>query len=73
VLDVSKAAAVDFPLRGEWCAVTTPAERVPSHGTDYFGQRYAYDFAQLNVEGRQFYPSSLFRHIFATLPAAAFF
>ena len=36
---------VEFPLRGEdWMAVTTPAHRVPSHGTDMLGQRYAYDF-----------------------------
>jgi len=36
-------AVVDFPLRGEWTVERTPAERIPSHGTDAFGQRYAYD------------------------------
>ena len=42
---------VDFPLRGEgWMAATTPAHRVPSHGTDMLGQRYAYDFVK--VDGR---------------------
>jgi len=35
---------VDFPLRGDWTVERTPAHRVPSHGTDGFGQRYAYDF-----------------------------
>ena len=35
---------VDFPLRGEWTVERTPANGVPSHGTDAFGQRYAYDF-----------------------------
>ena len=40
---------VDFPLRGEnWMAVTTPAYRVPSHGTDLLGQRYAYDFVMVD-------------------------
>jgi murein DD-endopeptidase MepM/ murein hydrolase activator NlpD len=40
---------VDFPLRGEnWMAVTTPAHRVPSHGTDMLGQRYAYDFVKVD-------------------------
>ena len=34
---------VAFPLRGEWTVERTPAHRVPSHGTDAFGQRYAYD------------------------------
>jgi len=37
---------VAFPLRGEWVAVRTPAHRVPSHGTDRFGQRYAFDFVR---------------------------
>jgi hypothetical protein len=40
---------VDFPLRGEWVAAQTPAERVPSHGTDVLGERYAYDF--MRIEG----------------------
>lgn len=43
---------VEFPLRGEgWMAVTTPAHRVPSHGTDMLGQRYAYDL--LIVDSRR--------------------
>jgi hypothetical protein len=42
---------VDFPLRGEgWVAVNSPGDRVPSHGTDMLGQRYAFDFLQ--VDGR---------------------
>ena len=39
---------VDFPLRGEWVAHHTPAARVPSHGTDAYGQRYAYDFYRVD-------------------------
>jgi hypothetical protein len=38
---------VDFPLRGEWVAAHTPAERIPSHGTDQLGQRFAYDFMRI--------------------------
>ena len=34
---------VDLPLRGEWTALRTPADRIPSHGTDILGQRFAYD------------------------------
>ena len=30
------AVVVEFPLRGEWVAVRTPAHRVPSHGTELF-------------------------------------
>lgn len=44
-------AAVGFPLRGEWWAVHTPAHRVPSHGTDFFAQRYAFDFARMDPSG----------------------
>ena len=40
------AVTVDFPLRGEWWAPNTPGSRVPSHGTDLLGQRYAYDFVR---------------------------
>ncbi len=39
-----KMIIVDFPLRGEWIAPHTPGDRVPSHGTDILGQRFAYDF-----------------------------
>ena len=42
---------VDFPLRGEWAAATTPAHRIPSHGTDMLGQRYAFDFVR--IDGRK--------------------
>lgn len=43
-----KPIAVNFPLSGEWCAVNTPGEKVPSHGTDQLGQTYAYDFFQID-------------------------
>ncbi|MCC7363361.1 MAG: M23 family metallopeptidase [Dehalococcoidia bacterium] len=40
---------VDFPLRGEgWVAVNSPGDRVPSHGTDMLGQRYAFDFVRVD-------------------------
>jgi Peptidase family M23 len=42
----SGPVVVRFPLRGEWVAVRTPAHRVPSHGTDLLGQRYAFDFVR---------------------------
>ena len=50
--DTPSPVIVEFPLRGEgWVAVTSPADRVPSHGTDMLGQRYAFDF--LRVDGRE--------------------
>lgn len=43
-----KNIIVEFPLRGEWNAPQTPANKVPSHGTNRMGLRYAFDFLQLN-------------------------
>ena len=43
--ELASPIVVDFPLRGEgWVAVNSPADRIPSHGTDMLGQRFAYDF-----------------------------
>ena len=58
---------VDFPLRGEWIAPNTPGKRVPSHGTDILGQRYAYEFVGINPQskGLRFYrPSPLHYLVF---------
>ena len=53
---------VKFPLRGEWTAVNTPAHRIPSHGTDYLGQRYAFDFVAQDHRGK-LYSASFWRHL----------
>ena len=54
---------VEFPLRGEgWMAVTTPAHRVPSHGTDMLGQRYAYDLLKVDQRrGVHYHPAATLR------------
>jgi hypothetical protein len=40
---------VALPVRGErWVAITSPGDRVPSHGTDLLGQRYAYDLIRID-------------------------
>ena len=44
--ELDAAVVVDLPLRGEWTVERTPAHRIPSHGTDLFGQRYAFDFVR---------------------------
>jgi hypothetical protein len=56
--------AVEFPLRGEWVAYHTPAERVPSHGIDQLGQRYAFDFLRIerNRKGWKFCRVSMRRY-----------
>ena len=62
--------AVQFPLIGEWCAVNTPGHQVPSHGTDLLGQRYAYDFVQIDwsKEGYTFHKVSTLRSLMSGIP-----
>ncbi|MGB9936092.1 MAG: M23 family metallopeptidase [Methanobacterium sp.] len=43
-----KPISVQFPLKGEWMALNTPGTKIPSHGTDAFGQTYAFDFIQVD-------------------------
>jgi hypothetical protein len=64
------ATVVDFPLRGVWIAPNTPARRIPSHGTDALGQRYAYDFVGVDPQasGRRFYRSSPLRYLLLGAP-----
>ena len=62
-MKVVGAVSVSFPLRGEWTALHTPAERVPSHGTDYFGQRYAFDFARLLGPYKKAYRKPIWQHL----------
>ena len=55
--ELADARIVDFPLRGEWVAVHTPASRIPSHGTDMLGQRYAFDLIRFDArKGSRYYP-----------------
>ena len=60
--------SVKFPLVGEWCAVNTPGHRVPSHGTDQLGQRYAYDFLQIDWSVKKGYRF----HKISTIPSLFF-
>jgi hypothetical protein len=41
-----------FPFHGRWVAQNSPADRVPSHGVDVFGQRYAIDFIGVDDHDR---------------------
>ena len=54
--EIEKPIIVEFPLRGEWLTPNTPGKRIPSHGTNRFGTRYAYDFLQVDWK-RKGWPS----------------
>jgi murein DD-endopeptidase MepM/ murein hydrolase activator NlpD len=61
--ELADAVVVDFPLHGQnWVAVTSPADRIPSHGVDMLGQRYAYDFLRVDDRpGFQAHPAGRWR------------
>jgi hypothetical protein len=59
---------VAFPLRGEWSALRTPADRVPTHGTDRFGQRYAYDLWRVDERQGGYHRASRPRIWFVGVP-----
>jgi murein DD-endopeptidase MepM/ murein hydrolase activator NlpD len=67
--ELMDARIVDFPLRGEWTAVHTPANRIPSHGTDMLGQRYAFDLIRLDrANGSRYHPAGTFRTLLLGVP-----
>ncbi len=41
-----------LPFAGRWLARNSPARRIPSHGTDLLGERYAIDFIGVDERGR---------------------
>jgi hypothetical protein len=61
---------LEFPLRGEWLAPNTPGTKVPSHGTDKFGETYAFDFLQVDWSrrGRPFYQTSFLEYLLIGVP-----
>ena len=68
--ELDGAVVVDFPLRGQrWVAVITPGDRVPSHGTDMLGQRFAYDLLQVDArKGLRYSPAGILRELFVGVP-----
>lgn len=41
-----------LPFTGRWLVGSTPAQRIPSHGTDKFGVGYAIDFIAVDEQNR---------------------
>lgn len=40
-----------YPFNGRWLVQNSPANRVPSHGTELFGTSYAIDFVPVDAHG----------------------
>jgi murein DD-endopeptidase MepM/ murein hydrolase activator NlpD len=68
--ELAHPVVVEFPLRGEgWVAVTSPADRLPSHGTDMLGQRYAFDFLMTDQRpGQHYHPAGWLRTFLIGVP-----
>lgn len=49
---MSSAVTLSLPFEGLWMARNSPARRVPSHGTDLWGERYAIDFIGVDQRHR---------------------
>ncbi|MFA0814605.1 MAG: M23 family metallopeptidase [Anaerofustis sp.] len=65
-----KPITIDFPLMGEWMAPNTPQTKVPSHGTDLFGETYAIDLLQVDWgrPGTPFYDVSVPHYLLFGVP-----
>jgi hypothetical protein len=66
---------VSFPLKGIYISPNTPGTKIPSHGTDSFGETYAIDFVMIkdNDKLRKPYRKSLFEYLINGLDLDDFF
>ena len=67
MLEMYEPIIVEFPLRGEWLSPNTPGTKVPSHGTNQLGTRYAYDFIKVdwNRMGTPAYRVGVMQYLFS--------
>jgi peptidase M23-like protein len=75
MIEAREPIIVEFPLRGEWLSPNTPGTRIPSHGTDQLGTRYAYDFIQVDWErkGWPAYRVSLTQYLLFGVPLSEYY
>ncbi len=68
----NREIVISLPFAGLWLARNSPARRVPSHGTDLLGERYAIDFIGVDHR-RRTADRRDWRTFLATEPAERFF
>ncbi len=75
MIEAHEPIIVEFPLRGEWLSPNTPGTKIPSHGTDLFGTRYAYDFIQVDWGkiGWPAYKGSLLQYLLFGIPISNYY
>src|SRR5690554_6254708 len=67
-----RSQLMSLPFTGLWLAQNSPARRVPSHGVDIFGERFAIDFVAVDDRGRTASVSD-WRTAFSTEPPERFY
>ena len=62
---MDKVLKVSFPLKGIYITPNTPGTKIPSHGTDSFGETYAIDFVMIkeNEKLRKPYSKSFLEYL----------
>ncbi|MFF5070212.1 M23 family metallopeptidase [Micromonospora olivasterospora] len=68
----SREVVISLPFTGLWLARNSPARRVPSHGSDLLGERYAIDFIGVD-EHRRTADRRDWRTFLATEPPERFY
>jgi hypothetical protein len=64
------AVLLRYPLQGPFAVRNSPADRVPSHGTELMGTSYAIDLVPVDARGRS--APRTWRTLVTTEPASAF-
>jgi murein DD-endopeptidase MepM/ murein hydrolase activator NlpD len=66
---------VNFPLEGEWWAAQTPGTKIPSHGTDMLGQRFAFDFVMVDwsQKGKKPFSGKSWRYYLPGVPLSEWY
>ncbi|MPZ96108.1 MAG: peptidoglycan DD-metalloendopeptidase family protein [Propionibacteriales bacterium] len=67
-----RECVLSLPFAGRWLARNSPARRVPSHGTDLWGGRYAIDFIGVDDRHRTAHRRD-WRTLLSTEPVERFF
>jgi hypothetical protein len=70
--DMTTETVLALPFEGRWLARNSPARRVPSHGVDLMGERYAIDFIAVDDHHRTADRRD-WRTLFSTEPVERFF
>jgi hypothetical protein len=75
MFDAREPYIVEFPVRGEWLAPNTPGTKIPSHGSNKLGTRYAYDFIQVDWDksGWPSYRGSLPQYLIFGIPISDYY